>query len=155
MRVGLLILVLSTITISILAADSPVFILFKRLREHETCEWRISEARALATPEWNIDSSDAPLAPDKAWKIAKDWFARQGKPRPEFVKIEIRPFVPESESTKLNEGLKKRFYYLIDCSPVHHIEGMNFDYMSVIVLMDATVLEPTIKSLESRKQVSP
>ena len=139
--------------ISTFAAGNPELVLQKYQGLHQAYEWRIKQERILATPEWNVDSTNIPIAPDKAWQITKDWFLKQGKPRPDFVRIEIRPFVPESENTKLDERLKKKFYYQIQCSPTHYAEGGKFDYMFVFVLMDGTVLEPIlIDSLEGDKK---
>lgn len=139
---------LGVFTLTVLA-DIPVFaegnaeiILFKYQGLHQAYEWRVSETRMLATPEWNIDMTNIPIGPDKAWQAAKNWFKKQGKDRPDFVRIEIWPVIPESESTKLDQKLKKRFYYRVECSPQHHVEGTDFSYMYVLVLMDGSVLDP-------------
>jgi hypothetical protein len=109
-------------------------------------EWRVSETRLLATPEWSIDATAIPIAPGKAWQIAKNWFEKRGEPRPDFVKIEICPVVPETEATRLDDRLRKRFYYRVECSSLRRIEDApkKLDYTSVIVLMDGTVVEPKL-----------
>jgi hypothetical protein len=71
--------------------------LFKHQGRRQAYEWRISEARIAATPTWRMDAKKAPVAPDKAWRIAKDWFKKQGKSQPDFVMMEIRPFVIDSD----------------------------------------------------------
>ena len=113
-------------------SDTNEFTLLKHQARRQAYEWRVSEARILATPEWSIDATNAPVAPERAWKIAKDWFKKKDRGEPDLVRMELRPFDLSGET----KGLRKRFFYRIECSP------MQFDYMIVIVLMDGTVLEP-------------
>jgi hypothetical protein len=96
-------------------------------------EWRISEARILATPEWKMGSKKVPVSPDKAWQIAQDWFKKEGRGGAgDFVSIEIRSFDPGGYSKKL----RGKCYYRVECIPAP------FDSMLVVILMDGTVLEP-------------
>jgi hypothetical protein len=109
------------------------FILFKHQARRAAYEWRISEARILATPEWKIGSKKIPVSPDRAWQIAQDWFRKQGRGGAGgFVRMEIRSFDPSGTS----KTWRGRCFYRIECNP------MQFDYMLVVVLMDGSVLEP-------------
>ena len=68
------------------------------------------------------------------------WFKKQGNLEPDFVRVEIRPFVINStlssESGRRLGDLLDHYYYRIECIPAA------FDSMFVVVLMDGTVLEP-------------
>ena len=126
------------------AGGSRSIVLFRYQRLHEADQWIISEDRILETPTWDINVASIPVAPEKAWRIAKDSLAKQGFSQPQLVKIEIRPFVPESESTQLNPAVRQRFYYGIQCSPAPHIEGKPFDLAYIFILMDGSILEPKV-----------
>jgi hypothetical protein len=114
--------------------------LFKHQGRRQAYEWRISEARIAATPKWNIDRHRIPIAPEKAWQIAKAWFKKQGRSRPDLVRLEIVPFVRDidlsAEQKRLLKSLLDRYYYRIECVPAV------FDSMVVVVLMDGSMLEP-------------
>jgi hypothetical protein len=115
------------------AGNTNEFTLFKHQARRAAYEWRISEARILATPEWKMGRKKIPVSPDKAWQIAQDWFRKQGRGGAgDFVSMEIRSFDPSGTNT----NLRGRYFYRIECSP------MQFDYMLVVVLMEGTVLEP-------------
>ena len=115
------------------AGDTNEFTLFKHQARRAAYEWRISEARVLATPEWKIGSKKIPVSPDKAWQIAQDWFLKQGRGGAgDFVRMEIRSF----DLSGTSQSLRRRCFYRIECSP------MQFDDMLVVVLMDGAVLEP-------------
>src|SRR5207249_5416310 len=60
-------------------SDTNEFTLLKHQARRQAYEWRVSEARILATPEWSIDATNAPVAPERAWKIAKDWFKKKDR----------------------------------------------------------------------------
>jgi hypothetical protein len=114
--------------------------LLKYQGRRQAYEWRISEARIAATPKWNIDAGKIPVAPDRAWQIAKEWFKKQGKSRPDLLRLEIVPFVRDTDlSADRKRQLKDllgRYYYRVECVPAA------FDSMVVAVLMDRSVLEP-------------
>ena len=115
------------------AGDTNEFTLFKHQARRTAYEWRISEARIRATPEWKMGSKKIPVSPDRAWQIAQDWFRKQGRGGVgDFVRMEIRSFDPSGAS----KSLRGRCFYRIECIP------MQFDSMLVVVLMDGTVLEP-------------
>lgn len=122
------------------ASSTNEWSLFKHQGRHQAYEWRISEARIASTPRWDIDTAKIPVTPDKAWRIAKDWFKKQNQEHPAFVKMEVRPFVLDNElSPETRSRLKDvlgRYYYRIECIPAA------FDSMVVVVLMDGSVLEP-------------
>jgi hypothetical protein len=114
--------------------------LFKHQGRRQAYEWRISEGRIAATPKWDIDRHKIPVAPEKAWQIAKAWFKKQGRSRPDLVRLEIVPFVRDidlgAERKRVLKDLLDRYYYRIECVPAV------FDSMVVVVLMDGSVLEP-------------
>jgi len=113
--------------------DTNEFTLFKHQGRRAAYEWRISEARILATPEWKIGSEKIPLSPDRAWQIAQDWFRKKdGAGAGSFVRMEIRSFDIGGESKKL----RGKCYYRVECIRAQ------FDSMLVVILMDGTVLEP-------------
>jgi hypothetical protein len=115
------------------AGDTNEFTLFKHQARRAAYEWRISEARISATPEWKIGSRKIPLSPDRAWQIAQDWFRKQARGGAgDFVRMEIRSFDPGGYSKKL----RGKCYYRVECIPAQ------FDSMLVVILMDGTVLEP-------------
>jgi hypothetical protein len=115
------------------AGDTNEFTLFKHQGRRAAYEWRISEARILATPEWKIDSKKIPLSPGKAWRIVQDWHRRQGAAGAgDLVRMEICQFYP----SKLGKNVRGRYYYRIEFIP------RQFDSMLAVVLMDGTVLEP-------------
>ena len=103
-------------------------------------DWWITDGKLLATPEWKVDSAEVPVTPAKAWGITKGWFKKTGLPVPQLVRIEIHPVVPANEETRLNEGLRRRFYYVIVCGSTPRAQG-RLDSTKVVVLMDGTVLE--------------
>jgi len=140
-RFSAVLLVLMLVAGGALGADrTNELTLFKHQGRRQAYEWRISEARVAATPKWNMDRAKVPVAPEKAWRIAKDWFKKQGELEADFVRMEIRPFVINStlssESRHRLGDLLDRYYYRIECIPAA------FDSMLVVVLMDGTVLEP-------------
>jgi hypothetical protein len=113
--------------------DTNEFTLFKHQARRAAYEWRISDARILATPEWKIGSKKIPVSPDKAWRIVQDWCRKRGQGGAgDFVRMEIRSFDP-SFTRKTWRG---RCFYRIEFIP------MQFDSMLAVVLMDGTVLEP-------------
>jgi hypothetical protein len=114
------------------ASDTNEFTLFKHQARRAAYEWRISEARAAATPEWRIGTTNIPVSPDKAWQIALDSFAKRGEGGGDLLRMQILPFNLSGES----KTLRKKFYYRIE-----YVPGA-FDSMFVVVLMDGTVLEP-------------
>jgi len=127
-----LLLVLSQVS-AFADGSTNEFTLFKHQARRAAYEWRISEARILATPEWRIGSKKIPVSPDKAWQIAQGWFRKQSRGGPgDFVRMEIHSFDPSGTS----KDLRRRCFYRIECRP------MQFDSMLVVVLMDGTVLEP-------------
>jgi hypothetical protein len=126
-------LVLLVAQLSAFAAGSTnEFTLFKHQARQAAYEWRISEARILATPEWEMGNKKIPVSPDRAWQIAQDWFRKQGRSGADFVRMDIRSF-DSGDHTKKWRG---KCFYCIKCIP------MQFDSMLVVVLMDGTVLEP-------------
>jgi len=147
-RLPLLMTVLMTVwTSTNLLFGAPIsreIVLFRYQGLHEANQWVISEVKILATPEWDIDAATIPIAPERAWRIAKDCLAKKGFPKPQLVQIQLQPFVSESESTQLNPGVQKRYYYRIQCSPAPHVEGTQFDCAYVFILMDGSVLEPKV-----------
>src|ERR1035438_5854225 len=79
------------------AGDTNEFTLFKHQARRGAYEWRISEARVLATPEWKIGSKKIPVSPDKAWRIVQDWYRKRGRGGAgDFVRMEIRAFDPSA-----------------------------------------------------------
>ena len=124
-------------TLRCFAEDSTnEFLLLKHQSRHQAYEWRVSEARLLATPEWDFDRRKIPIDATEAWRIAKDWLKKHGHDDPELIRIEIRRLAIESTVGKTDKRWLKRFYYRIDCIPAV------FDSMAVVVLMDGTVVEP-------------
>ena len=125
------------------AADTNEFILMKHQGRRQAYEWPITQARILASPEWDAATAKIPLSPDRAWKIARDWFKEQGVSAPDLIAITIRPFVVQGTSFRPTT-LEKRFFYRIDCVPAA------LDSMVVIILLDGTVVEPRrIKDLQT------
>jgi hypothetical protein len=125
-------LVLVAPVLSYAAGDTNEFTLFTSRADGQKFEWRISESRLSATPAWSPDSQSIPLAPDKAWQIARDWSQAHGYSKPHLAMIWLQPF----NTPKTSEDAHGRFYYRIDCSsPEHSVHS------SVVVLMDGTVLE--------------
>lgn len=122
------------------ASSTNDWSLFKHQGRRKAYEWRISEARIASTPRWNIDGGKIPVAPDKAWRLAKAWLAKQNLVTPDFVRMEVRPFVLDSGFTSEQrlrlKNVLGRYYYRVECVPAV------FDTMVVVVLMDGTVLEP-------------
>jgi hypothetical protein len=109
------------------ATDTNQFTLLSSL----TIEWSISESRVLATPKW-IPGESIPLPPDKAWRIARDWFQAHGFSKPRLVTMSIQGI-----SSLKTGDIPDRFYYLIwYSSPKPSMDS------KVVILMDGTVLEP-------------
>jgi hypothetical protein len=129
---------------SALAVEETDGFLFTHQGRHQAYEWLIPESRILKTPEWKIDSAACPLAPDKAWQIAKRWLEKNDRSGSTLVHIQIVPFIREGESPVLEKRLGKRFYYRIEVIPAM------FDTMLVYVLLDGTVVEP-----RNRKPLEP
>jgi len=144
MRAFIFILSLFGVLISAPAATetNAEYLIFTHQSRHQAFEWHFYFSRMLATPEWNAEIDKIPLAPDKAWQIAKGWFKTYGCDHPELVSIEIRPFIRESEAGHIDKRLAKRFYYRIHCVPA------SLDTMYVYILMDGTVVEPTEKPVK-------
>jgi hypothetical protein len=44
---------------------------FERQGAREILHWEVTDERILATPEWNPETQPMPLAPDKAFQIAR------------------------------------------------------------------------------------
>ena len=125
-------LVLVSPVLSYASGDTNEFTLFTSRVEGQKYEWRISDSRAIATPTWNPDSQTIPLSPDRAWQIARDWAQAHGYSKPRLMMVGIQEVHPPEAS----EASRGRFYYKVDCkSPKHSV------HLSVVVLMDSTVLE--------------
>jgi hypothetical protein len=122
--------------VAALGADTNEITLFKHQARWHIYEWRISEDRILATPEWRFEKK-IPIPPDKAVKIAKRWLEKRGG-LDSLMEIYIRPFVIKTAYSDAIRPLERRFYYVIHCRP----GGVFFDSMKVVVLMDGSVLEP-------------
>jgi hypothetical protein len=116
------------------AGDTNEFIIFSQQATSHgpTNTWRISEARALSTPEW-IPGKSIPLSPDKAWEIARDWALTHDCLDPFLVSIEIRPLI----TTRKLESIRNKFYYRLTYG-----SQKKTPYAKVVILMDGTVLEP-------------
>ena len=133
-------LVGALIPVEAFAQTNELYLTFTHQSRHQEFEWRLPFSRILATPEWNMESGKIPLAPDKAWQIAKDWFKPYGSKNPVFVSFEVRPFIMKQVPTeRLDASYCKRFYYRF-----HFVPAL-LDTMDVYVLMDGTVVEPTKK----------
>ena len=117
------------------AAGETNGFVFTHQGRHQAYEWHISEERILKAPEWKIDSAPCPLAPHKAWQIAKRWLEKHDRSGSTLVRIQILPFIRGGESRELEKRFGKRFYYRIEVIPAM------FDSMLVYVLMDGTVVE--------------
>jgi hypothetical protein len=113
------------------------FTLFKQQSRHQAYEWRLSEARLLATPGWDAEHQKIRLGPDKAWQIARVWLKKHGYDSPELVSITLRRLAIESNVGRLDKRWLTRFFYRIECVPAV------FDSMLVVVLLDGTVVEPS------------
>ncbi len=111
---GIVSFLLAGIACAFAGGDTNEFTLLKHQARRQAYEWRVSEARILTTPEWNINATKAPVAPEKAWKIAKDWFTKKGRGETDFVRLELRPFDLSGES----KSLRRRYFYPIECSPM-------------------------------------
>jgi len=135
MRVAAFILFLMLTASGFAAGETNGFV-FTHQGRHQAYEWYFSESRILKTPEWKIDSAACPLAPHKAWQIAKRWLEKHDRSGSTLVRIQILPFIREGESRELEKRFGKRFYYRIEVIPAM------FDSMLVYVLMDGTVVEP-------------
>jgi RNA polymerase sigma factor (sigma-70 family) len=94
--------------------------------------WRVSESRVLATPEW-IPDKTIPLSPDKAFEIARDWSLSHGYHNSQLDTIRIQRF----GALKNDEVINSRFYYQVVCRSPEKTSAV-----TVIVLMDGTVIEP-------------
>jgi hypothetical protein len=119
-----------------LAEEQTDYLIKKHRSRHQDFEWRFHVSRLLSTPEWDIDTAQPPLGPEKAWKIARQWLEKHGCERPTLVSIEIAPFVREGETWDIDARLSKRFYYTVRCIPAY------LDIMIVYLLMDGSVVEP-------------
>lgn len=142
MRIAFLSLGFLLFASSLVAADETNGFVFTHQGRRQAYEWHFPEPRILKTPEWKIDSAPCPLAPDKAWQIAKRWLEKHDRSGSTLVRIQILPFIRDGESPELEKRFGKRFYYRIEVIPAV------FDSMLVYVLMDGTVVEP-----QPRKQL--
>ncbi len=117
--------------------DTNVFAVFTHSGRHGDYEFRITEAALMKTPEWNIDTDPCPLAPGRAWQIAKRWLDEHQRSGSTLVRILIQPVGRDGiESKAWIKRYGRRFFYKIDVVPAA------FDTMCVYVLMDGTVVEP-------------
>jgi hypothetical protein len=108
-----------------------------------TYHWHLSAERLLQTPEWNPETEPIPLAPDKACRLAGDWLKTHSFTNFVLEGVRIVRYDRTSLSPK-GKQLAKRFYYKIEFTkPVEMIYAY--------VLLDGTVLEPTITPVEQRK----
>jgi hypothetical protein len=94
--------------------------------------WRVSESRVQATPDW-IPGKPIPLSPEKAFEIARAWSLSHDYLDPELEAIRIQRF----GALKMDEAIHSKFYYQVVC---HSSEKATA--MTVVILMDGTVLEP-------------
>ena len=110
-----------------------------------TYDWAVSAERILATPEWIPKTQAIPLAPDKACQLAKDWLKKH-----DFSQFELETFqlfrYPAPYVGNPGEKLRRRFYYRIEYQFPH------FAMMYVYVLLDGTVLEPTLSPPAKKKK---
>jgi len=113
------------------AGGTNEFKLFTYRANGEKSEWRISTSRVLATPEWKPGTNSIPLSPDRALQIAREWCLKKGFVEPELTSLWIQPF-PRTD-------VGSRFYYNIN---IHCRNPARSNSMSVVVLLDGTVLEP-------------
>jgi hypothetical protein len=94
--------------------------------------YSVFEARLLATPEWNPDSTKPPLSLAHARKIAEDWMRKNGDERARF------------ESHLIGVRRNRRYYIL----NFEKSEGApDLKYAQAVVLMDGALVLPAVSTL--------
>ncbi|MCX6905358.1 MAG: hypothetical protein NTW03_18145 [Verrucomicrobia bacterium] len=71
-------------------------------------EWYIPESSILQTPEWDIDTTPCPLAPDRAWQTAKAWLTTHDRKGSTLVRIQIEPFIRQGEGHQAEKKYGRR-----------------------------------------------
>jgi hypothetical protein len=100
-------------------------------------QWRVSEQRLLATPEWTPEAQAIPLAPDKACRLGAEWLAKHNLAQFELQSIQVFRY-PSPYAGDPGVQLRKRYYYRLE----YHSKRVEMMY--VYVLLDGTVLEPSL-----------
>ena len=118
------------------AGDTNELTVFTYQTRGPVYEWRVTQAKLLATPAWDISTQKVPLAPERAWDIAKRWLEAHGMGGSTLVQIAIAPVFRKGESDRYDKRLEERYHYRIAVVPAP------LDRMAVVVLMDGTVVEP-------------
>jgi hypothetical protein len=102
-------------------------------------EWWLSPAKTKSVPRWDPHKGDAPLALKKALQIAIKWERGRDKAR---ENVSAGASIDSISILSLHHEsgpLLNFFYYRIIFIP------RQFDAEACIVLMDGSVLEPTVK----------
>ena len=121
-------------------------VLFSSGTSRGTYRWQLSAERMLGTPEWTPEEQGIPLPPDKAGRLGQDWLTKNGFAQYSLHSVEVLRY-PKPYVGNPGEQLRKRFYYRLtyDSPP----EGKVMQSMYVYVLLDGTVLEPTLEPSKS------
>lgn len=93
--------------------------------------WGVAKSAMMATPKWSGPPERPPLSLDDAYKVAKDWYAKQGITGAELLSIELAR----------SQKLENRWYYRLrfDANS-HKTLTTTYELATLIILMDKTVV---------------
>lgn len=113
-----------------------------------TFTWDISSDRLYATPGWDSDTNAIPLSLDSACQLGRGWLGKHDFHRFHVEHIGLECFPDPISVWMQGDKVKKRFFYQIEYRSEHD----SYDIMYVFVLLDGTVVEPTLTPLPAKKQ---
>jgi len=115
--------------------------------ERGTYTWDIGSDRLYATPEWTSETNAIPLSFDKACQLGRDWLTKHDLRRYGLDEARLLSFPAVNIAAMSHGKAKRRFYYWI----MYRSEAFDAGFMYVYVLMDGTVVEPTLTPLPAKK----
>ncbi len=115
-----------------------------RITEHidadnKSTYWFITQEALTNIPEWKVDGP-LPLPVEKAVAKAMEWIKKRNAKFTEWAVASI------SLGKIWDSDLKNRWYYSVSVNGTVDVDGIKANsYLSVIILMDGTIVEPTDK----------
>lgn len=108
-------------------------LLFSFRARHKDFEWWISEDRLKRTPRWVPGTQEIQLTPGKVFKLATDWFRKNGYAGANILSLTIR--LPDLK----NRDFAGTCFYVVEASTGP------LDGMACVILLDGSIVEPQEK----------
>jgi|HubBroStandDraft_5_1064220.scaffolds.fasta_scaffold201889_1 hypothetical protein len=110
--------------------------------------WEISAARLTSTPQWNSETQPVPLSVDKACQLGWAWLAGHHFQKFNLDEARLQSYPNASIAAMTPGSAPRRFFYWL----MYRSGDFDGGFMYVYVLMDGTVVEPTLTPTKAQKK---